>query len=325
MEIFMILGYRENFEKHRDGGADFGERELVFVLEGCGSVDGVQLRAGQGFACFADERRRFVADGEIGADCFFLRFEAGENETSLLSLGVSRSSPIFDFSPSELAKKAVNCFFSEKIEYDNAMLRRGITDVMLSFILPAASEGKGEGYIEKTERYICENLHLPIKIDDIAASLSISRGYLRNLFYKHRGMSPQEYLMKLRIERAKELLSQGVLSVTEVAAAVGYSDLLGFSRIFKKHTGYSPSAYRNEFAISRDNTERSRDISIPAQKREAVEPNAKKEAPAERSNETESAVDTISALALEIEKAAAAAREEEAKKADNSPPPFWLL
>lgn len=58
------------------------------------------------------------------------------------------------------------------------------------------------------------------------------------------GSSPQAYLTDMRIEQAKDLLSNTSFQIAEIAELVGYSDPLYFSRIFKKKTGYSPNEYK---------------------------------------------------------------------------------
>ena len=65
------------------------------------------------------------------------------------------------------------------------------------------------------------------------------------LFYQYMGIRPINYLIKYRMEQAIELLKQEEYSVQEVASMVGYSDPLYFSRIFKKHVGFSPSQVKN--------------------------------------------------------------------------------
>lgn len=59
-------------------------------------------------------------------------------------------------------------------------------------------------------------------------------------------MSPQEFLTKFRISRAKELLSITKLSIENVALSCGYQDALVFSKAFKKNTGIVPTVYRKE-------------------------------------------------------------------------------
>lgn len=60
-------------------------------------------------------------------------------------------------------------------------------------------------------------------------------------------MSPSDYLTLLRIERAKELLRETDLSVKEISGAVGYFDVPGFVRRFKKYIGTTPAQYRKNY------------------------------------------------------------------------------
>lgn len=82
-------------------------------------------------------------------------------------------------------------------------------------------------------------------ICELAKKHNISTSWLTRLFKKHLNMSPQQYLTKVRIEKAKLLLSS-TNSIKEIAFTVGYSDPLYFSRVFRKITGMSPSEYRNQ-------------------------------------------------------------------------------
>jgi AraC-like DNA-binding protein len=67
-------------------------------------------------------------------------------------------------------------------------------------------------------------------------------------------MSPQEYLMQVRMEKSRELLLKTDVPIYMVAKEVGYADQLAFSRIFRKKHGLSPEQYRkkhrNEYSIS---------------------------------------------------------------------------
>lgn len=71
----------------------------------------------------------------------------------------------------------------------------------------------------------------------------ISPTYMSKLFKQETGESPINYLIKIRMEKAKELLVKEELSVKEIANSVGYQDAYHFSKLFKKYTGNSPSDY----------------------------------------------------------------------------------
>ncbi len=104
-------------------------------------------------------------------------------------------------------------------------------------------------YASLLKTYLENNYEKNITITQAALNFNISRAYLRNLFYNENGMSPQEYLINLRLRRAEFLLMNNEYSITKVAMAVGYNDVLQFSRIFKKHNGVSPTDYRKRFEM----------------------------------------------------------------------------
>ena len=87
--------------------------------------------------------------------------------------------------------------------------------------------------------YMNENTSIAL----IADTLSINRSYLYSLFKEKIGMSPQQYLINLRMEKAAELMTQYHESPTIAANSVGYSDFPTFSKMFKKHFGQSPRTF----------------------------------------------------------------------------------
>lgn len=101
---------------------------------------------------------------------------------------------------------------------------------------------------QKMRIYIDNCYHLSISVEEFAKKNSISRNYLYTLFKKEYGISPKEYLMNKRIEKAKQLLqdSSKNFSVSEAAFAVGFDDPLYFSRVFRKKTGYSPTKCKKD-------------------------------------------------------------------------------
>lgn len=78
----------------------------------------------------------------------------------------------------------------------------------------------------------------------IAAYVAVSESYLTRVFRRDLGITPWEYLTRLRMERAKNLLRGTALTITEIANRVGYNDGAYFSRVFHQETGRSPLAFR---------------------------------------------------------------------------------
>ena len=101
-------------------------------------------------------------------------------------------------------------------------------------------------YVEEAKNYAKLNFHRPLTVCELASLQKISDRYLYNLFIKYEGISPKQYITNIRIQNAKILLESGNCSVSEVAASVGFPDVLTFSRFFKKQTGLSPKEYRSK-------------------------------------------------------------------------------
>lgn len=89
---------------------------------------------------------------------------------------------------------------------------------------------------------IGENYAEPLTVDDLARAAALSRFHFSRLFKEQMGMSPYQYLVKVRVERAAELLRGGRRNVTEAAFSVGFQDLSRFSRAFAARFGRKPSA-----------------------------------------------------------------------------------
>ncbi len=87
-------------------------------------------------------------------------------------------------------------------------------------------------------------------IKELAAQVPVSRSALFRRFKEHLGHSPKEELTRVRIERARELLTHSGLSVAAVAARVGYTEAKHFIAIFRRATGRTPLRYRKENAIA---------------------------------------------------------------------------
>lgn len=80
----------------------------------------------------------------------------------------------------------------------------------------------------------------------IAAQLGVSEVYFRRVFRDVYFMTPKQYILDLRNRKAKQLLSEGQLSIHEIAEACGFSSVYHFSRAFHQNSGLSPTEYRNK-------------------------------------------------------------------------------
>lgn len=104
---------------------------------------------------------------------------------------------------------------------------------------------KSNEILSNVINYIANNLSKNININDLAELVYLHPNYFIKYFKKHMGSSPKNYMNKLRLEKAKELLLISELSIIDISKEIGYSDSCYFSKYFKKKTGFTPSEFRN--------------------------------------------------------------------------------
>ncbi|MCD9021455.1 response regulator transcription factor [Cohnella silvisoli] len=161
----------------------------------------------------------------------------------------------------ELFKKNID-FLSEKraIEIDmeinelicNSISYKAIYEGM-AFIMESllasdyakAKESDHEKLSGLIEHYIEENYSNTINLQSLSLIFGIVPSYLSKIFKSYKGKSPSDYIIELRVEKAKELLkSKPMIALKDIAVTVGFNDQFYFSKVFKTITAQSPSEFR---------------------------------------------------------------------------------
>ena len=153
------------------------------------------------------------------------------------------------------------------LQLDFAQLYLALTDAIRR---EAACGGAGRsGKIGSVIRYIHENLGEKLDMERICAACGVSSRYIRKKFIEQTGVSSSQYIMVLRIGRAKELLADTGRTVTDVADAAGFASSQYFSRVFRACTGMTPSEYRRRERLwGRDPDAAGREAAFPENFRE---------------------------------------------------------
>lgn len=90
-----------------------------------------------------------------------------------------------------------------------------------------------------------KNFHEPLRMTTLAQAAGCSRARLFELFKQSTGMTPNDYLQRLRVNKARELLAGTTRAVTDIAHATGFSSSQYFSNVFRKYAGTTPSRFRH--------------------------------------------------------------------------------
>ena len=182
-------------------------------------------------------------------DYFWLHFTGTKAEELLTNVHLPQNTPI-NVSVDERILSAFQLLFDEYVDrdflFDSAVIAK-LINLCTLFGRAAASLSKKNRCAAtpgSSLRYIDEHYAKPITTKDLADLEHLSCGRFRVMFKAKTGMTPTYYITTLRLRNACVLLKQTDLTIKEIAASVGFSDQLYFSRVFFKHFGMTPKDFR---------------------------------------------------------------------------------
>jgi AraC family transcriptional regulator len=108
------------------------------------------------------------------------------------------------------------------------------------------------GKLRAIDRFVEDNLEEPLSLDQLAQHAGMSRYYFLRCFKAATGISPLQYVIAKRVERARDMLSNGSESIAEIAYASGFSSQSHLNWAFKRHFGVTPGAFKREHRNASD-------------------------------------------------------------------------
>ena len=142
---------------------------------------------------------------------------------------------------------------SEKVSTMEMYRIKSRFGIILSYVLEQVFDFDGESYVEsdnpinlytKIENYLYLNYGQQLTLESLAAHLSYSRTQMRRILENCYGMPFTQKLREIRLTAAKKHLTEGELSIDEIAEKCGYETRQGFESMFLKHVGVTPNQYR---------------------------------------------------------------------------------
>ena len=240
---------------------------LCFVQTGSGVLTrngkDYPVRQGQAFLVFPGEDSKYRTDGSSASSTCWLRARGVMAEETLMNAGFSRERPTAVCTEigsilrlmrvllqTEKSRAKSPHLKKEDQERTKELMQTGYLYLILGKLTesrrkPAAEEDTGRNadkvYINAARNLLADPM---LKISETAEIIGISRGYLSSIFKKETGLSPKEYQLQARMEKAGHLLGTSEASVSDIAEQLGYADVFSFSKSFHKYFGMSPSEYR---------------------------------------------------------------------------------
>lgn len=257
LDLFLCHSGIENCNPSYSFGPETRDHFIIhYILDGKGefTVNNKTYKLGKkdGFLIRPGEETYYKADDKDPWIYMWIGFNGIKAETYLKYANLDENNHIFKYEKDSSLKKCILDILSLNIMNNSNRLK--IDGLLYLFIGNLIENNKYmdkensntqvDEYINISIDFINNNYSNNIKVNDIANYVGLNRSYFSNLFTKKMGISPQEYLLSLKMEKACNLLTNLQLSIGDVARQVGYEDQLTFSKIFKKSKGVSPKLYR---------------------------------------------------------------------------------
>ena len=109
-----------------------------------------------------------------------------------------------------------------------------------------AEKSSLSGYIQYVRNYIKEHMEEDLSLVLLSEKIHLNASYLSRLFKKETGEKLYDYILRIRMQKAAELVMEGTMKIQDIAQTVGYESVQSFNRAFKKYTGEAPVNYRKE-------------------------------------------------------------------------------
>lgn len=174
----------------------------------------------------------------------WLRWQKSEGEIGKMTLENDAQGDMFKGLFSETI-----CWFSESNALSEAMAMNVLERIILScYRLQAESLNKTQDHrVKEICQYLDNHLAEDESLAELAARVCLSPSRLSHLFRRDTGKTINEWKENQRVYRAKNMLQNTTLPVADIALLNGYADAFYFSRIFRRHSGMSPSGYRKNY------------------------------------------------------------------------------
>lgn len=233
------------------GRSDF---HLVFVSRGKGHItvkgEKITVTQKQAFVFYPDEPQIYSFQKEENSAVYWVHFTGFGCNALLDDLKNKYGNllPLYNFTADieQYFYRMCHVFRAKEPYFEE--ICNGLLLTILGFVGKSLQGGEGEtqtyDFIEQIIGDMRVDPSREFCVKTLAKIHNVSPNRLIFLFKKSTGVSPVQYLIDLRIRKAKELLLFSNFTVSQIGELVGYGDYAYFSKLFKRHTGISPISYR---------------------------------------------------------------------------------
>lgn len=253
---YPLSRHPEKYEFKPQTGRILNEYQLVYITKGSGyfasnTVKTQKIQAGTMILLFPGEWHSYYPDKETGWNEYWVGFKGVHIDRRIEKRFFTKEAPIFQIGVSativNLYEDILKFASEEKAGYQQL-----ISSITLHILGVIYYKDKNNSFtntyvvekINEARIIMKENVETTISPEEIAKKLGLSYSWFRRMFKDYTGISPAQYQMQQRILRAKELLTDSSLNISDIAFTLKFENVGQFSTFFKKKEGISPTEYR---------------------------------------------------------------------------------
>ena len=222
---------------------------IHYVISGEGIFNGNRVKKGEGFLITPGLHEEYAADeGNPWAFVWIISTDPAmkyffERHNASAETGIFE---FFNLYEVEAVAKWIKS--SERSSFSSAQLSETFLHIFHSCIETESNSQipAPKLYFDFSVNYIKTNLHLPISVDELCCATGITQPYLYRIFKQYANCSPKQFILNGKLNKAKKLLLQTDLLISQIADSVGFESVLDFSKFFSKKCGVSPTEFRNK-------------------------------------------------------------------------------
>ncbi|MEY2427286.1 MAG: hypothetical protein QOJ40_171, partial [Verrucomicrobiota bacterium] len=236
---------------------------LLYISSGRGTFElkpkfSTAIEPGHAFLLFPRVWHRYTPDPETGWHEHWIGFDGEIPRRWLRHKLFSAKEPLAKIN----AEDTVLATFSRVMQSIRAnrpalqQILAGATDNLMGLIYSAqqtqpAPDAQIANAIELAIARIQNEFERDLNMKLLARELGVSYSWFRHTFTAHTGLSPHQYLLELRLVRARSLLAETEFAIKEIATRTGFEDEFYFSRLFRQKLKLTPSQWRNRNRVSK--------------------------------------------------------------------------
>jgi AraC-like DNA-binding protein len=238
-------------------GRTLNEYQLVYITQGKGTFissgsKSIDLKEGNMLLLFPEEWHNYSPLEKTGWDEYWIGFKGFNMDHRLEQGFFSKQKPVFNVGVNEeivhLYKQAIVIAREQKTGFQQMLA--GIVNHLLGLAYSLDRHFSFEelnviNKINKAKVIMLEHAQDKITPEEVAGKVYMSYSWFRRIFRQYTGFSPHQYMLELKIQKGKELLTNTELTVKEIAYRANFDNPDHFCTVFKKRTGTTPQNYRN--------------------------------------------------------------------------------